>query len=64
MAAHKAANKLDPRHKDPGKEYSSEHIRQNIKNTDGKILYTQEELIYINNKTNVRTSVGRFKTSP
>jgi hypothetical protein len=50
MAAHKKANKLDPRHKDPGKEYSSEHIRQNIKNTDGKILYTQEELIYINIK--------------
>ncbi|RXM50312.1 MULTISPECIES: hypothetical protein [unclassified Chryseobacterium] len=64
MAAHKKANELDPRHKDPGKEYSSEHIKQNIKNTDGKKLYTQEELIYINNKTNVRTSVGRFKTNP
>ena len=64
MAAHQKANKLDPRHKDPGKEYSSEHIKQNVKNTDRKLLYTEEEFIYINNKTNVKTSLGRFKTIP
>ncbi|RTZ46680.1 hypothetical protein EJ377_22045 [Chryseobacterium arthrosphaerae] len=61
MAAHQKANKLDPRHKDPGKEYSSEHIKQNVKITDRKLLYTEEEFIYINNKTNVKTSLGRLK---
>lgn len=63
-AAHKNANKLDPRNKDPSSDYTSDHTRQKVKNTDGKLLYTEEEVIYINKKTNEQTSLGRFKTTP
>lgn len=41
--AHKKAKKLDSRYKDPGNDYTSEHTGQKVENTDGKLLYTEEE---------------------
>jgi len=64
MAAHKKANELDPRHKDPSSNYRNEHSRKTVKNTDAKILYTEEEVTYINKTTNETTSLGKFKTTP
>lgn len=60
-AAHKKAKELDHRFKDPGSDYSGKDIREKRSDDNGR-RYSTEEYIYNNNKTKVRTSLGRFKT--
>ncbi|WP_394349963.1 RHS repeat-associated core domain-containing protein [Chryseobacterium vaccae] len=63
-AAHKDAKKLDPRFRDPGSDFTTERTKDRVRNTDGRLLYTEEEVFYINKKTKEQTSLGRFKTLP
>lgn len=63
-AAHKDAKKLDPRFRDPGNDFTTERTKDRVRNTDGRLLYTEEEVFYINKKTKEQTSLGRFKTLP
>jgi RHS repeat-associated protein len=57
--SHQKANELDPRVKDPGKDFTQDYRRVKRHRENGS-LYYEEEVFYINNQTNDKTSFGKF----
>ena len=61
--AHEKANTLDPRMKSPGTDFTQDYKRIKRHGEENK-LYYEDEVFYINNKTNERISFGKYIFDP